>query len=260
VNLRALIPIAGLLLGGAAAGGPERQVTNSVGMRLVWVEPGEFVMGSPDSDSDAAPGEKPQHRVRLTRGFYLGAHEVTVGQFRSFVRATGHTTAAEREGGYGWDREQKKFVQDRKYAWDNLVLERADLAQSERHPVVNVAWEDAAAFCAWLTRKEGKRYRLPSEAEWEYGCRAGTATRYHVGEGLEPTQANYGRNLGSPAPVGSYPPNGFGLFDMHGNVWEFCSDWHDPGYYRVSPVADPPGPGSAEYRARRGGDWLHGKR
>lgn len=245
---------------GVAANQPNQIVTNSLGMQLSWIPPGEFVMGSPESDPDAKAAEKPYHRVQIRQGFYLSVNEVTVGQFRAFVSETGYSTEAEKEGGYGWDRDQKKFIKDRRFHWGNLVLEKADFTQSDQHPVVNVSWEDATAFCQWLGRKDNQRYRLPTEAEWEYGCRAGTSSRYYFGDSPKQEQANWGRNNGSPATVGSYQPNGFGLFDMHGNVWEFCLDWHDDAYYRSSPVSDPPGPsdaGLAGYHVRRGGDWLH---
>ena len=236
-------------------------MTNSLGMRLALIPPGEFMMGSPESDADARADEKPHHRVQIRQGFYLAVNEVTVGEFRTFISETGNKTEAEKEGGYGWDREQKKFVMDRRFRWDNLVLEKADFVQSDKHPVVNVSWRDATGFCQWLSGKEKTRYRLPTEAEWEYSCRVGTSTRYYFGDSLTPDHANWGRNIGSPVLVGSYQANPFGLFDMHGNVWEFCLDWHDDAYYRTSPVVDPPGPsdpGSAGYRVRRGGDWLHG--
>lgn len=255
--------VVAFLLSGATPRPPKQIVTNSLGMRLAWIPPGEFTMGSPESDPDARADEKPPHRLQIKRGFYLSVHEVTVGQFRAFVRGTNYSTVAEKEGGYGWDRAQGKFVQDRRFRWDNLVLEKADFVQSDLHPVVNVTWEDVTAFSQWLSRREKKRYRLPTEAEWEYSCRAGTSTRYYVGDSLKPDQANWGRNLGGPAPVGSYLPNAFGLFDMHANVWEFCLDWHDDAYYPNSPFSDPPGPngpGSSDYRVRRGGDWLHGSK
>ena len=239
-----------------------RSIVNSLGMRLMLIPPGEFQMGSPDSDGEASSSEKPQHRVSIRRRFYMGAHEVTVDNFKTFVQAAGYKTEAEQEGGgWGWDRSSGKFVQNPRFSWNNLVIEKADFVQDGNHPVVNVSWNDALAFCRWLSRKEERAYRLPTEAEWEYTCRAGTSSRYYVGDTLSPEQANFGKSRGSPVPVGSYQPNAFGLYDMHGNVWEFCSDWHDDSYYQHSDQVDPTGPsepGSANYHARRGGDWLHG--
>ena len=146
-------------------------------MKLVLIPAGEFLMGSPDSDKDAEDDEKPQHRVRITRPFYLGAHEVTRGQFRRFVDETGYRTEAEKNdaGGLGYDAQSKKLKQDRKFNWLNPGFE-----QTDEHPVVNVSWNDSVAFAEWLSRKEGRTYRLPTEAEWEYACRAGTKTQLSV--------------------------------------------------------------------------------
>src|SRR5581483_3890845 len=138
--------------------------------------------------------------------------------------------------------------------------------QDDDHPVVCVSWNDAAAFCAWLTRAAGRVYRLPTEAEWEYACRAGTTTPFHFGESLGPAEANIdgaqpyggappGPSRGGTTRVGSYPANGFGLHDMHGNVYEWCGDWYDPGYYAVSDGRDPRGPASGSERCVRGGAW-----
>lgn len=148
--------------------------------------------------------------------------------------------------------------------------------QGDDHPVVNVSHNDALAFCAWLSRKEGQTYRLPTEAEWEYACRAGTTTRYDHGddpEGLSEVgnveDATAKSKFSSfvtiagrdgyvfTAPVGKYKANGFGLYDMHGNVWEWCADWYDENYYEASPVDDPTGPTGGSYRVIRGGSWIN---
>ncbi len=142
--------------------------------------------------------------------------------------------------------------------------------------MLNVTWNDAVAFCQWLTRKEGKTYRLPTEAEWEYACRGGTATRYYNGDDPDSlakvanVEDSRGRTtfphvqeieiakeglIKFTAPVGGFPPNPFGLYDVHGNVWEWCSDWYGEDYYAHSPVDDPQGPESGEMRVRRGGAW-----
>src|SRR5262249_43417890 len=152
--------------------------------------------------------------------------------------------------------------------------QRPGFPQDDTHPVVWVSWDDAKAFCAWLRQTEpGRVYRLPSEAEWEYACRAGAREAYpfHVGRpllSLSSTQANfhgkghYGRvvaepNLERTTPVGSYPPNGWGLYDMHGNVWEWCADWHRSDYYPRSPRQDPTGPTGGSDRVIRGGCWFN---
>ena len=261
------------------------EITNSIGMKLVLIPPGEFLMGSSKSVDETAQllelaeetkvqygDEHPQHRVRITKPFLLGAHEVTVGQFRAFVRDAGYKTEAERdgEGGCGWDESKSKFDgPDPKYNWQSTGFD-----QDDRHPVSNVSWNDAAAFYEWLSRKEGKTYRLPTEAEWEYACRAGTTTMYFHGddrEGLarvgnvadgtaKEMRADWSTIKARDgyvfsAPVGEFRPNGFGLFDVHGNVWEWCQDWYQSGYYSQSPTDDPVGPSEGSNRVVRSGGW-----
>jgi len=252
---------------------PRRAITNSIGMKLTLIPAGEFLMGSPDTDKDADDDEKPQHRVRITRPFYLGVHEVTRGQFRRFVDDSGYQTEAEKDGkgGLGWNEEAGNFEQNPRYTWLNPGFEQTDL-----HPVVNVSWNDAVAFAEWLGRKEGKIYRLPTEAEWEYACRAGTTTRYFCGDDPEGL-AEVGNILDASfrekypdsrstiaardgfvytAPVGRYRPNAWGLHDMHGNVCEWCWDWYGKDFYKASRVDDPAGPLEAALRVGRGGCWT----
>jgi formylglycine-generating enzyme required for sulfatase activity len=243
--------------------------TNSIGMRLNLIPAGEFVMGSSDSDKDARDDEKPQHRVRITQPFYLGVHPITRGQFRRFVEATRYQTEAAKDGkgGYGWDEEDLEWVRDPKLTWQTPGID-----QTDDHPVVRVSWNDASAFCDWLSQQEGQKYRLPTEAEWEYACRAGTTKRFSFGDRaraldqyawysnnsiLQEQQVGEGIILmpGGTHPVGEKKSNAFGLNDMHGNVWEWCSDWYDEDYYEQSPAADPRGPGRAAYRVFRGGSW-----
>ncbi|MBN2291351.1 MAG: SUMF1/EgtB/PvdO family nonheme iron enzyme [Pirellulales bacterium] len=250
--------------------GLKAEISNSIGMRLKLIPAGEFMMGSPESEEDRDSDESPQHRVRLTRPFYLGIHEVTVGQFSRFVADASYKTEAERgDGAYGWNSETKKWEKNARYNWQNPGFQ-----QSDDHPVVCVSWSDAVAFCDWLSRKEGKKYGLPTEAEWEYACRGGTTTMYYHGddpEGLArvgnvadvTAKAKFSEwNTISArdghvytAPVGQFRPNGFGLYDMHGNVWEWCSDWYDREYYAGSPTDDPTGPSAGSSRVSRGGGW-----
>jgi formylglycine-generating enzyme required for sulfatase activity len=260
-----------------------KEVSNSIGMKLVLIPAGEFLMGSSKEEVDGLvrrhrsdppdwyTAELPQHRVRITKRFYLGMHEVTMGQFQQFVGATAFRTDAERDGEGGWGFDAKKGnVQRSTYNWRN-----AGFAQTEDHPVMNVSWNDAVAFCDWIGKKEGKVYRLPTEAEWEYACRAGTTTRYYSGndpENLatvgnvadgtltkalkfsgEAIKARDGYTF--TAPVGRFQANAFGLFDMHGNVAEWCQDGYDHSYYADSPVDDPQGPSEASDRVFRGGSW-----
>jgi formylglycine-generating enzyme required for sulfatase activity len=250
---------------------------NGQGQKLMLIKPGEFLMGSPDSDVYALDDEKPQHKVRLTKPFYMATTTITVGQFKVFVKDSGFKTDAEKNGGPfrtvtpGGKLEKGAARQ----SWQNTGLELTD-----EHPVVNVSQNDAIAYCKWLGDKEGRAYRLPTEAEWEYACRAGTMTRWHNGddeENVAEVVANLAVGYSSPdgfkkyarqnarkttnlgyltlAPVAQFKPNGWGLYDMHGNVWQWCSDVYGAEYYKNSPAEDPSGPGSGEMRIVRGGAW-----
>lgn len=271
-----------------ASGGPEplSVATNSIGMKLVLIPAGEFRMGRGESvdalmkafaSEEPKPeyfqDELPQHQVRITRAFYLGQTEVTVGQFRQFVEATSYKTDAEKdgEGGWGYNETADKFEgPDPKYSW-----RFTGFAQDDLHPVVNVSWNDAVEFCLWLSRKEGKEYRLPTEAEWEYACRAGTIGRWWFGDDVEAVtrcgniadasakakwsaEFSIGADDGHAftAPVGSFRANPWNLYDMHGNVFEWCADWYREDYYATSPPEDPKGPSSGTYRVLRGGAWY----
>ena len=192
----------------------------------------------------------------------MGVTEVTRGQFRLFVDAEGYRTEAEKDGkgGYGWNERKNTFVQNPRYTWRNAGFE-----QTDEHPVVNVSWNDAVAFITWMSRKERASYRLPTEAEWEYACRAGseTWTRYCFGDDgkVLGEYAWYFANAGSGThPVGEKKPNAIGLYDMHGNVWEWCTDWFDADYYKQSPAEDPQGPKLTSLRVARGGGWHQGPR
>ncbi len=205
-----------------------KEETNSIGMKMLLVPAGEFTMGSNDSVMDA---EKPAHRVHITKPFYLGQFKVTVGQYRKFAEATNHTDAS----------------------WKTAFP-----SQTDEHPVVNVSWDDATAFCKWLSAKEAKTYRLPTEAEWEYACRAGSTTKYWFGENANELgdYAWYSNNSGGMThPVGRKKPSAWGLYDMHGNAREWCADWYDVRYYDSSPSEDPKGPLSGSDRVLRGGSW-----
>jgi formylglycine-generating enzyme required for sulfatase activity len=207
---------------------PPKSITNSIGMKLVLIPAGEFLMGSPDTDKEALDREKPQHRVRITRPFYLGATEVMQGQYRVVTGA-----------------------------------DPSHFKGSDDLPVEQVSWEDAQAFCDKLNALEkeglgGTSYRLPTEAEWEYACRAGTATRFGFGD-ADASLGEYawfeGNSGDKTHPVGQKRPNAWGLYDMHGNVWEWCWDGYEENYYANSPGADPLGPSGAAVRVRRGGGW-----
>jgi len=200
----------------------------------------------------------------------MGVHEVTVGQFRKFVEAENYLTEAERDGkgGGGYDYKTNKFFKNPKYSWRNPGFE-----QDDKHPVVNVSWNDAVAFCKWLSRIEKRDYRLPTEAHWEYACRAGSSREFTFGDDAAqlvnfanvadasfktkvPTHLTVQGNDDSlfTSHCGRYQSNELGLHDMHGNVYEWCSDWL--GNYPNSAVVDPLGPTIGTHRVLRGGSYC----
>ena len=210
----------------SACGQRPKVITNSIGMKLAFIPPGPFMMGSPRAEAERDDKEE-RHRVRITKPFFMGVYEVTQEQYVEVM--TGfpkfrHNSTFKREG----------------------------------NPAENVEWRLAKAFCERLSarpeeKKAGRKYRLPTEAEWEYACRGATTTAFNVGESLSSKQANFNGNypagdgakeqyLRRTTKVGSYAPNAFGLYDMHGNVAEWCADWYDPEYYLDSPDEDPLGP------------------
>lgn len=248
--------------------------TAGQGPSMVVVPTGSFLMGSPDGEPGHRTSEGPQHQVDVANGFALGRTEVTVAQFRDFVRATGYATTAERLGGSSvYDESSGTMRESRRATWrDDYAGERA----RDNDPVVNVSWDDAQAYVQWLSQRTGKHYRLPSEAEFEYALRAGSATRYWWGDGApsRPVEnvtgagdrspmhrlwsnafPNYRDGYWGPAPVMSFAANAFGLYDMDGNVSEWVEDcWHDN--YTRAPRDDSAwvNPG-CERRVVRGGSW-----
>jgi formylglycine-generating enzyme required for sulfatase activity len=267
---------------------------NQVGMTMVRIRAGTFRMGSTRAEQDAVmksvdkrfrknvrdwlDTEGPQHAVTITRAFNMAAHPVTLGQFRRFVDGQGYKTDAERDGQGGWGyNAARKRHEGRKpeYTW-----RRWGWAQTDTHPVVNVTYNDAVAFCKWLSGKEGKTYRLPTEAEWEYACRAGTTTCFSFGDaeaGLKDHANVADQSLLKgkfdarayeaygfmewddwypfTSPVGRFKANPWGLYDMHGNVCQWCRDCFDKDYYRHSPKEDPECTRGAR-RVFRGGSWY----
>ena len=216
----------------SSTGPKEIDLPGGASMDFVWIEPGEFVMGSPASEGGRYDDEI-QHRVTLTKGFYLGAYEVTQAQWQAVMGTT------------PWA--GQPYVQS-----------------NPNHPAVYVSWEDAQAFISKLNAAAGKQiYRLPTEAEWEYAARAGTTTRWSFGEYQSPlgNYAWYYENawdagLQYAQPVGTKRPNPWGLYDMHGNVAEWCQDWY--GAYDVSAEFDPQGPSTGSGRVIRGGGFGDG--
>jgi len=267
---------------------------NSIGMKFVLIPPGEFMMGSSEEEirdtlareealslSELRVGlnaqrkadiqsEGRQHRVTITRPFFLGKYEITVAQFAKFIGDTAHKPA---EVGSRFNRDTGEFDFGAQCSWLDPGFEQGD-----DHPVVGVAWVDASAFCTWLGSKGGNRYRLPTEAEWEFACRAGTTTPCWFGKGQ--ASVNYAENFADTtfrdafsrttmdapsgedghvftAPVGSFRPNPFGLYDMIGNAGEYCQDWYSEEYYSRSPSIDPSGPKSGSGRVSRGGCYAY---
>jgi formylglycine-generating enzyme required for sulfatase activity/serine/threonine protein kinase len=233
---------------------PEPSVTNGAGMKLVWIKPGTFLMGSPPTDRVRDKDEQ-LHTVRLTRGFYLGTFEVTQEQY---VRVIGSSPSqfpdpSVPKGGGG----------------DRSMLPAGGVIKDSgppRLPVDSVTWDQAAKFCEVLSNLDaekvaGRVYRLPTEAEWEYACRADTRTVYSFGDDYRDLRiyAWYTEiSQGKSHPVGTKKPNPWGLFDMHGNLMEWCADWYDPNYYANGPAEDPKGPNTpTKHRVLRGGAWNH---
>ncbi|MBI4603831.1 MAG: SUMF1/EgtB/PvdO family nonheme iron enzyme, partial [Planctomycetes bacterium] len=193
---------------------PGEAFTNTLGMKLVLIPPGEYLMGSPPGE-EGRDGDESQHRVKITRPFYLGVTEVTQAQWRAVMKT-----------------DPSHF-------------------KGDKLPVEQISWEDAKAFCQKLSEREGKKYRLPTEAEWEYACRAGTTTPYYTGLTIGGEHANYDGER--TRPVSRFSANAWGLYDMHGNVFEWCQDWFGP--YPPGDVVDPDGPASGNSRVLRGGSW-----
>jgi formylglycine-generating enzyme required for sulfatase activity len=217
------------------------------------IPPGQFLMGSPDDEPGRHAQEGPQHEVFLTKPFYLGVHHVTVGQFKSFATEKAYQTEAEKGGG------AERRVSDTGNKWDlQANWQSPGFEQTDDHPVVCVSWNDARAFCDWLSAKEGKQFVLPTEAQWEYACRAGSRKKFFFGDDEQAlTQhAWYGANSERKThPVGQKKPNAWGLYDIHGNASNWTADWYAADYYQKSPKEDPAGPGAGTWRVVRGGNW-----
>ncbi|MDG4603514.1 MAG: formylglycine-generating enzyme family protein [Defluviicoccus sp.] len=222
---------------------------------MVVIPAGEFLMGSPESERGRYDDEGPQHRVTIGSRFALGRYPVTVGEYRKFVEVTSHR----HEGGmHVWT--GSNWKQDASKSWQD-----PGFAQADRHPVVGVSWHDAVTYCEWLANETGQPYRLPSEAEWEYATRAGTTTRFSWGDAITPQNANYAESwLHKTTEVGAYPANPWGLYDVHGNVWEWVEDvWHNN--YEGAPTdssawTESEGNNSSSRRVTRGGAWIDGPR
>ena len=213
-----------------------REIKNSIGIEFVRISAGTFMMGSPTSEKDRDADET-QHKVTISKDFYLGKYEVTQGQWKAVM-----------------GNNPSRFS-----------------SCGDDCPVEQVSWDDVQEFIKKLNAKDSGTYRLPTEAEWEYAARAGTTTPFGIGDGnnLSSSQANFdgnypygnaakGKYLEKTVSVGSYSPNAWGLYDMHGNVWEWCADWY--GAYSSSAQTDPTGASSGSIRVIRGGSWFNNGR
>lgn len=252
----------------------EFKVNIAAGINLVFVEVkgGEFQMG--DVFGDGEENEKPVHVVRVS-DFSMGKTEITVGQFKVFIDETGYKTDAENSGGaFGFEKGTLVNPPNSQLNWRS-----PGFPQTDAHPVTCVSHNDAVAFAEWLEKKSGKMFRLPTEAEWEYAARSGgKKVKYSWGDASpcgnvgdesfrrdRPKDIDWfifdgyddGYGMGT-APVASFEPNGLGLFDMTGNVWEWCGDWYGENYYASSPTDDPKGPLTGGKRVLRGGAWITG--
>lgn len=216
---------------GQAGSPPSKAFTNTIGMQFVWIQPGAFVMGCPKNEEGSLRDDTPQHKVTLTKGFYMSVYTVTQEE------------------------------------WQAVMGNNPSHFKGEKRlPIEMVSWYDSQNFIKKLVESEKVPYRLPTAAEWEYSCRAGTTTPFYFGELISPEQANYnghyvygkgkqGENRGKTTPVGSFPANAWGLHDMHGNVEEWCQDWWSA--IPKKDVVDPQGPERGGARVRRGGSWYH---
>ena len=229
------------------------RLTVSLNVEMTLIPPGVFMMGAKKGEWDQGAKETPRHPVTLTKPFYLGTHLITQKQYRTLMKSNPSTFLPDPESHY------------------NVPFKSTDT-----FPVDGISFEMAEEFCERLsaraTERRAKRvYRLPTEAEWEYACRAGTSTMFHYGPQLDSRMANFDGNYAFPerqddgeeiiylfrtCPVGSFRPNAFGLYDMHGNLWEWCSDRYSDRTYTRAARTDPTGPKRGSSHVLRGGSWI----
>jgi len=275
---------------------PINVIHNHLGMSFTYIPAGSFLMGSNETENSLShdfpqyelarlsefQDESPLHQVVISKPFWMGQHPVTIAQFALFLTHSGYIPESIRDGtgGYGFNSldAHLKTIDDEVFEGRNTLYswDKTGFTQADDFPAVNITWNDANAMAKWLSDHEGKKYRLPTEAEWEYACRAGTNSRYFTGDdpstltshakvfdldsaNIWPQWQLYALDFHShyefAAPVCSFLPNPFGLYDMIGNVWEWCSDWYAENYYQYSPTNDPQGPNEGEAKVRRGGSW-----
>jgi formylglycine-generating enzyme len=218
---------------------------------LVFIPAGSFQMGSNDGERD----EKPAHTVIIS-SFYLSKYEVTVEEFKQFIDATKYQTDADKDGGsFFWN--EKVWEKGSSINWKYDAEGKLRPVTDYKHPVIHVSWNDATAYCQWLSKKTGLTYRLPTEAEWEYAARGGRSSNYtYAGSNDIDELAWYDSNAGGKThPVGQKKANALGLYDMSGNATEWCQDWYDENYYAQSSSSNPKGPNTGSFRVTRGASW-----
>ena len=221
-------------------------------IEMIYVKGGVFNMGNDKGEND----EKPIHTVEVS-DYYISKHEITVAQFDQFVKETKYVTTAERAGWcYVWV--EKKWEKRKDINWRHDMDGNIRPESDYNHPVIFVSWNDANAFCKWYSEKTGSSFRLPTEAEWEFAARGGNKSRdYDYSGSNDPDKVawcwfNSGKTTHA---AGTKSPNELGIYDMSGNVWEWCLDYYNPEYYSVSPGKDPTGPQKGPYKVLRGGSW-----
>jgi formylglycine-generating enzyme required for sulfatase activity/CBS domain-containing protein len=229
-----------------------KKMTDTLGIDMVYLSPTSFRMGSEEDDVDA----RPVHTVKLS-AYYVSRYETTVAQYRKFIEATKYKTTADKLGwSYVWAGD--KFNTKRNVTWEYDATGSKRPVTQENHPVIHISWDDAVSYCQWLSQKTGKNFRLPTEAEWEYAAHdtsKASAANYNGIINIDEVAWQKNNSGGQTQAVGLKKANGFGIYDMKGNVWEWCGDRYDPSYYKNSPTENPQGSASGTDRVVRGGSW-----
>lgn len=235
---------------------PSTSMRISLGLKMVDIPAGRYTMGGIPGDSQNRLNELPQRSIDIKKPFRISAYEITIAQFRKFVTAAGYKSEAEKSGEGGWlpNRRSSYFKRDPRFIWSS-----PGYTVNDDFPVTMVSYNDAIAFCDWLSQYEGKTYRLPTEIEWEYCCRAGTTGSYPFPQNQKDEYVWWLESVGdqlAPRPVGKLKSNAWGLYDMPGNVREWCLDWYSEKAYQQDANLFPEGPPADELRAVRGGCYM----
>ena len=224
---------------------------------MIFIKGGTFDMG--DTFGDGGDDEKPVHKVTVS-DFYLGKYPVTVAQFKDFIEGSGYKTETEKEG-WSWCWNGKKWQKMNGVTWHYDVKGMLHPYSEHNHPVIHVSWNDAKAFADWYSKIIGQKHRLPTEAEWEYAARGGILSKgfkFAGSNDLSEVAWNFENGNSNTHAVGQKNANELGLYDMSGNVWEWCKDRYNPEYYKISITANPAGAISGSDRVLRGGSWFDG--